>query len=180
MFGRQRDPVQELAKKAQRAFDQQSGEMDALRKQNQNLANQIAGQNSKSQAGHTMDELKRGEEHYAQVVMLAGYAGFFTLWTQTKGEMSLWMFASTGALISISLMVFVAFELYKAWELGRFYQHYPNPNAQEVNGKLEDINRHWHIVFGISAATGVTAGFSLLLWFVYKTIVAAANLSGAA
>jgi len=95
MFGRQRDPVQELAKKAQRAFDQQAGQINALHQQNHNLANQLARQNSQFQSGQTMDELKRGEEHYAQIVMLAGYAGFFALWTQTRNEMSLWMFAST-------------------------------------------------------------------------------------
>jgi hypothetical protein len=180
MFGRQRDPAQELARKAKRAFDEQSAQLNALQKQNHSLANQIARRNSQSQAGQAMDELKRGEAHYAQVVMLAGYAGFFTLWTQTKSEMSLWMFASTGALISISLMVFVAFELYKTWELGRFYQCHPHPDVHELNGKLQEINKHWHIIFGVSAGSGVTAGISLLLWFVYKTIVAAASMSGAA
>ena len=179
MFGRQRDSVQELAKKAQRAFEQQAGLINVLQQQNQHLANQIARQNSQSQAGKTMDELRRGEEHYAQVVMLAGYAGFFTLWSQTKSSMSLWLFASTGALISISLMVFVAFELYKALAMGRFYQCHPNPNATELNSKAADVNQYWHVVFGVSAATGVTAGLSLLLWFVYTSILAAAALAGA-
>jgi len=76
-------------------------------------------------------------------------------------------------------MVFVAYELYKAWELGRFYQRNTHPNAHDLNIKLESINEYWHIVFCISAGSGVTAGLSLLLWFVYKTIVAAAKLSGA-
>ena len=118
MFGRQRDPVRELANKTKRALDQQNAQINALQRQNQHLVHHA----SQSQVEQTMEELKRGEEHYAQVVMLAGYAGFFTLWTQTRADMSLWMFASTGALISISLFVFVSFELYKAWCIGRFTQ----------------------------------------------------------
>ena len=180
MYGRQRDPLQELAKKAQRGFEQQAAQINALQRQNQNLAHQIASQNSQSQAGQTMDELKRGEEHYSQIVMLAGYAGFFTLWTQTKSDMSLWMFASTGALISVSLFAFVCFELYKAWSMGRFYQRNPNAYAHELNEKIARVNKHWHLVFILSAGTGVVAGMSLLFWFVYTTIFVATALAGAA
>ena len=180
MFGRQRDPVKELAKKAQRGLDKQAAQINELHRQNQNLAHQIARQNSQAQAGQTMDEMRRGEEHYAQVIMLAGYAGFFTLWTQTRSDMSLWMFASTGALISISLFVFVGFELYKAWSTGRFYQKNPTPYAHELNEELERINKHWHLVFILSAGTGVISGLSLVSWFVYSTIVAAAKIASAA
>jgi hypothetical protein len=179
MFNRPRDPLKELAQQAQRGFKQQAGQIDALRRQNQDLANWVARQNSESEAGQTMGDLKRGEEHYAQVIMLAGYAGFFTLWTQTRGEMSLWMFASTGALISISLTVFVGFELFKAWSLGRFYQQHSTIYAHELNAKIEQIQKHWHVAFLISSVTGVTAGLSLLLWFVFKSIYAAAMLVGA-
>ncbi|MFT3898454.1 MAG: hypothetical protein QM719_12310 [Thermomonas sp.] len=173
MFGRQRDPVQELARKAQQGFTQQAAQIDALRRQNQSLASQIASQNSQSRAERTMEELKRSEEHYAQVVMLAGYAGFFTLWTQTKSQMSLWMFASTGALISISLFLFVCYEIYKTWSLGRFYRGKTVIYENELNEQLEKIHKHWHLIFTISAGTGVVAGLSLVFWFVYNTILSA-------
>ena len=176
MFGRQRDPVRELANKTKRALEQQNAQINALQRQNQRLAHHA----SQSQAEQTMEELKRGEEHYAQVVMLAGYAGFFTLWTQTKADMSLWMFASTGALISVSLFVFVSFELYKAWCIGRFTQKHPNAYAHEYNQELARVHKHWHVIFVLSAGTGVISGLSLLFWFVYKTIVSAAALAGAA
>lgn len=180
MFGKSRDPLRELAKDTQRGFKQQASEIDALRRQNQVLANHIANQQSKSAAAVTMDELKRGEEHYSQVVMLAGYAGFFTLWTQTRSDMSLWMFASTGALISLSLFAFVMFELYKAWSMGRFFQKHPHANVHQLNAHVAHVNKHWHIVFALSAGTGVLAGVSLLFWFVYTTIGAAAHLGSAA
>ena len=176
MFGRQRDPVRELANKTQRVLEKQNAQIEALRCQNQHLAHHA----SQSMAGQTMDELKRGEQHYAQVVMLAGYAGFFTLWTQTRADMSLWMFASTGALISVSLFVFVSFELYKAWSLGRFDQKNPHAHANHYNQELERIHRHWHVVFVLSAGTGVIAGLSLVFWFVFKSIFSAAALMGAA
>ena len=180
MFERPRDPLKDFAQKAQRGFKQQAQQINALQRQNQDLANQIARNNSRSEVGETVDDLKRGEEHYAQVVMLVGYAGFFTLWTQTRNEMSFWMFASTGALISISLMVFVGFELFKAWSLGRFYQNHSTVYAHQLNAKVEQIQKYWHVAFLVSSATGVTAGLSLLLWFVYNTILTAAKLAGAA
>ena len=180
MYGRQRDPVQELAKKTQRGFEQHAGQLAALQRQYQGLANQFARTAYQSQADRTMDELKRGEEHYTQVVMLAGYAGFFTLWTQTRTGMSLWMFASTGALIAFSLFVFVGFELYKTWRMGRYYQSNPNPNPQGINQHYAEINKHWHVIFILSAGSGVLAGLSLLFWFVYKTILSAAGMAGAA
>ena len=176
MFGRQRDPMRELANKTQRVFEQQNAQINDLQRQNQHLARHV----SQSQAGQTMYELKRGEEHYAQVVMLAGYAGFLTLWTQTRADMSFWMFASTGALISISLFVFVSFELYKAWSLGRFSQKNRNAHAHQYNEELERIHKHWHVIFILSAGTGVLAGLSVLFWFVYNTILSAAALASAA
>jgi hypothetical protein len=173
MFGRQRNPVQELATKVQSGFIQQAARIDALQRQNQFLASQIASQNSQSRAEQTMEEIKRSEEHYAQVVMLAGYAGFFTLWTQTKSQMALWMFASTGALISVSLFVFVCYEIYKTWSLGRFYHGKTVIYENELNQQLEKIHKYWHFIFIISAGTGVVAGLSLVFWFVYNTILSA-------
>ena len=174
MFGRQRDPVHELARKVLGGFTQQSAQIDALQRQNQFLASQIASQNLQSRAEQTMEEIKRSEEHYAQVVMLAGYAGFFTLWTQTKSQMSLWMFASTGALISISLFVFVCDEIYKTLSLGLFYRGKTVIFENELNQELEKIHKYWLLIFILSAGTGVVAGLSLVFWFVYNTILSVA------
>ena len=106
--------------------------------------------------------------------MLAGYAGFFTLWTQTKSQMSLWMFASTGALISISLFVFVCDEIYKTLSLGLFYRGKTVIFENELNQELEKIHKYWLLIFILSAGTGVVAGLSLVFWFVYNTILSVA------
>lgn len=180
MFGRPPDPLNQFSARVQRAFEQQNTRINDLQKQSNILAQRLAAQHSTSEADETMEELKRREEHYTQVVMLAGYAGFFTLWVQTRSEMSLWMFASTGALISISLITFVGFELYKSWRTGCFFSSKVQHYAQEVNTEVSKINKHWHLAFIISSGTGVLAGVSLLLWFVYMTVVAAARMAGAA
>ena len=177
---RSKDPLKDLANRAKRGFEQQAAQINALERQNQALTRHIASQSSHAAAGQAMDELKRGEEHYSQVVMLAGYAGFFTLWAQTRADMSLWMFASTGTLISISLFVFVLFELFKAWSMGRFFQQHPHADVHQLNEQVAKTNRHWHVAFMLSAVTGVVAGLSLLFWFVYTTIVAAASIGSAA
>jgi hypothetical protein len=76
--------------------------------------------------------------------------------------------------------MFVGFELYKSWRMGGFFTRHKSPNVREINDEVELINKHWRLVFGVSAGTGLLSGISLLLWFVYKTIVAASQLSGAA
>jgi len=146
----------------------------------QYASRQAASQTGQSTVDKTVEELKRDTAHYTQVVMLAGYAGFFTLWTQTRNEMSLWLFASTGALISTSLFVFVVFELYKAWALGRLFSRKPPFHVDDVNNAIASANKYWHPAFLVSSITGLVSGISLLAWFVYKSVVAAGHIVGAA
>ncbi|EOX4461723.1 hypothetical protein ACJ5M5_001571 [Vibrio alginolyticus] len=50
---------------------------------------------------------------YSNVIIAAGYVGFFTLWSSLKSDLPQWAILSSGALILISLMTFIGFELYK-------------------------------------------------------------------
>ena len=179
MLGRQDDPLRRLADSVQLAVNQQARRTGELERKVDSISRHLATQRQNSETDQLVADLQRREEHYAQVVMLAGYGAFFTLWTQTRSEMSLWMFASTGALISVSLLIFVGFELYKSLRLGRFFRRGP-PNVNALTEEVEQLNKHWWLMFALSAGTGMVAGVSLLLWFVYKTILAAYKLSGAA
>jgi hypothetical protein len=179
VIGRQDDPLKRFGERVQTAINQQAKRTGELEKKVDGISRHLANQRSTSEADQTMADIQRREEHYTQVVMLAGYGAFFALWTQTRTEMSLWMFASTGSLICVSLLTFVGFELYK-WRMGGFFSRHKSPNAREINDEVELINKHWRLVFAVSAGTGLLSGMSLLLWFVYKTIVAASQLSGAA
>jgi hypothetical protein len=180
VIGRPDDPFKRFSERVQSAINQQAERTGGLEKKVDGISRYLAYQQSNSEADKAMADIQRREEHYTQVVMLAGYGAFFALWTQTRSEMSLWMFASTGALICISLITFVGFELYKSWRMGGFFLSHKSPTVREINDEVDQINRSWRIVFAVSAGTGLIAGASLLLWFVYKTIVAAAQLSGAA
>jgi hypothetical protein len=180
VIGRQDDPLKQFGERVQTAINQQAKRTGDLEKKVEGISRYLANQHSTSEADQTMADIQRKEEHYTQVVMLAGYGAFFALWTQTRSEMSLWMFASTGALICVSLLTFVGFELYKSWRMGGFFSRHKSPSVREINDEVELINKHWRLVFGVSAGTGLLSGMSLLLWFVYKTIVAASQLSGAA
>ncbi len=179
MIGRQDDPFNRFSERVQTALNQQAKRTGEVEKQVERMGRHLANQRLNSEADQTMTDIQRREEHYTQVVMLAGYGAFFALWTQTRNEMSLWMFASTGALICVSLLTFVGFELYKSWRMGRFFSLHSSPSASQINAEVGQINRYWRLAFTISAGTGLISGSSLLLWFVYKSIVAASQLSGA-
>jgi len=180
MIGRPDDPLKRFSERVQTAINQQAKRTGDIEKQVASISRHLAHQHSTSEVDQTMADLQRREDHYTQVVMLAGYGAFFALWTQTRSEMSLWMFASTGTLICISLLAFVGFELYKSWRMGGFFSQHKSPTVREVNEEIEDINKYWRLAFLASTGSGLISGGSLLLWFVYKTIVAAGRVLGAA
>lgn len=45
---------------------------------------------------------------YNQVVVLAGYAGFFTIWSAVRTDIPHWLLLISGALMGFSLIVYVA------------------------------------------------------------------------
>mgnify|MGYP003576102807 CR=1 FL=1 len=176
MIGRQSDPLNQFASRVQTAFDKQSRRIEELEKSISRISRNGLSQQANAMVHQAVTELQRREEHYTQVIMLAGYGAFFALWTQSRAEMSLWLFASTGTLICVSLLSFVGFELYKSWRFGAFFAPGKTPTVPEVNAEIDRINAPWRWVFFVSAGTGLLAGTSLLLWFVFKTIVSASQL----
>jgi len=173
---RQSDPLRELSGRIQKALNQQADRIARVEKTVEGVERHIASRNARSEVDQAMADLQRREEHYTQVIMLAGYGAFFALWTQSKAEMTLWLFASTGALICVSLLTFVGFELYKSWRMAALFAPGKRPTVAAINAEVDRINPPWRWAFFLSAGSGLLAGGSLLLWFVFKTIVAAAHL----
>src|SRR5688500_16100420 len=49
---------------------------------------------------------------YNQIVVLGGYAGFFTIWSGTAGFLPRWLVLTSGALMGLSLIVYVGWTVY--------------------------------------------------------------------
>ena len=49
---------------------------------------------------------------YNQIVVLAGYAGFFTIWSAAKDDVPHWLLLTSGLLMGLSLIIYVAWTIY--------------------------------------------------------------------
>lgn len=114
--------------------------------------------------------------NYTQLILLLGYGGFFTLWIQTRPLMSLWLFGWTGSMLTFSLLLFIC------WELARAYLQGINL-PKLAAGKISVVEyravhrkngRFWKPVFLSTVVSGLAGGVPLLLWYVYTMIRAAA------
>ncbi len=107
--------------------------------------------------------------HYANVIILLGYGGFFALWSAMAGKMPRGLFGTAGLLMGISLLIFLLFEIAKiaagSWALTSAKKRGLDEN--EVLGYLshsqEKVDRWWLWAFIPSLLCGLTAG-GILLW----------------
>lgn len=113
-----------------------------------------------------------GATHYTQIIMVLGYGGLFTLWIQLRGEMSDWFWAVTGTLITFSLLVFIGFELAKAYA-----QDAPRKPDAKMSLSAR-VAEWWRTCFLLAAGSGLLAGGSILIWFVYRAWLEALILMG--
>ena len=51
--------------------------------------------------------------HYSTVIMVVGYVGLFSIWNFTREELENWQVLSVGFLATISLAIYMGFELYE-------------------------------------------------------------------
>ena len=52
---------------------------------------------------------------YSNIIIFGGYAGLFTIWNFTKGELLSWQVVTVGLLTILSLFFFVSSELFGLW-----------------------------------------------------------------
>lgn len=51
--------------------------------------------------------------NYTNLLMVAGYAGFFAFWSTLAGRIPAWLFSACGLLITLSLTLFIGWEILK-------------------------------------------------------------------
>ena len=137
-------------------------------------------------AARQVEEYESRGRAYTQVLLLIGYGGFFALWSQTVDKMSLWMFASTGLGILVSMLTFIAYEVATTYVQStaaiRFRAASPDGRGdalavrRAVKDALAALDRYYKAVFLVTAISGFGSGISLLFWFIWTTILAAWQL----
>lgn len=127
---------------------------------------------------------------YTNLITVAGYAGFFALWQVTKDYLSRNQVLWAALLLLTSLTVFVLFEVYKAYYSSRTLLHYgeilnkPENQGSLIKLKAEiekynldeqkravRINRIWHIVFIVTALSGLS-GAGILVYALVRALCA--------
>lgn len=107
---------------------------------------------------------------YNQVVVLAGYAGFFAIWASLKPDMARWVIQTSGGLMVVSLI------LYGGWTVVQMYVgkvHSGHMLAEIAKGR-EDFHRR----IGAAEARGIAASQSLMRW--WKPVVWSSGLAALA
>lgn len=107
---------------------------------------------------------------YNQVVVLAGYAGFFAIWASLKPDMARWVIQTSGGLMVVSLI------LYGGWTVVQMYVgkvHTGHMLAEIAKGR-EDFHRR----IGAAEARGIAASQSLMRW--WKPVVWSSGLTALA
>lgn len=124
---------------------------------------------------------------YMNVIMLAGYAGIFTMWNFTRKYLSQDVEVTTAALVGISVFAFVTFEIYKllvtskqAMELQKVLKGTLTPqqffDACDKYHRFADrasvaLLKVWAPFFVVAALTGYAAGMILIgnfFWILYN------------
>ncbi len=117
---------------------------------------------------------------YTNLIIVAGYAAFFTFWSTIKNDLPEWLFSVSGLLIIISLIIFIAWEVTKM-VLGalnfRKVEHYlTNSTGSDAINKYHKsistfdrkMSRIWIWFFIPTVALGLASGFCLVGFFVWK------------
>lgn len=119
---------------------------------------------------------------YASVVLLAGYAGFFGIWSYLKQDLSKGQVFSSGFLIALSLSAYISWEVYQSYYRSQallgLNKALQNPEnladlLEEHNKTQQDrtitYGRIWIFVFGFTVLTGFSA-VSILMYAFIETL----------
>lgn len=128
------------------------------------------------------DKLIAASVNYTNLILVAGYAGFFAFWSTLSGKVPTLLFSITGLLILTSLVLFISWELIKmCWgalhmrKVSRILAGQKGPrviaqyDAAQVDFQRRS-NRVWvfflipTIITGLGAACGLIGYFAYDLW----------------
>ena len=119
---------------------------------------------------------------YTSVVLLAGYAGFFAIWSFLKNDLSKVQTFSSGLLIALSLSSYIIWEVYQSFYRSRSLLglataiEHPE-NLEELLAEYRRLERDrviwlgrvWIFVFGLTVLTGFSAA-GILMWAFIETL----------
>lgn len=177
-----RDPLQSEFRKVWDQLRKQSGAIAALENDAQRRAAQA--RYTTTQGTSEVDDLRKNELHYANVILLLGYGGFFALWSSCADRMHPATFGLLGLSMGISLLAFVAFELIKTLSNSVIHNKAARKDAHghrlmsdsEYLRQLRDVgdrvNAKWIWFFVPAVVFGLGAGMGLLIFFVRLTLQA--------
>lgn len=119
---------------------------------------------------------------YSSVILLAGYAGFFAIWSFLRQDISKAQIFISGFLIAVSLTSYIVWEVYQAYYRSRsllgLNRAIQDPNNFEnllaEHKKAEHdrqiwFGRIWITVFGFAVITGFSA-VAVMLWAFIDTL----------
>lgn len=120
-------------------------------------------------------------QSYTNLIIVAGYAGFFAIWTQMASEMAPATRFWSGLLISLSVAGFIGWEVYgmilrsKAMlEIARAvndpqrYEELMIEHRAKQNDKAIQIGRIWLIALPFIAGTAFLALLIILSFFIHS------------
>ena len=127
--------------------------------------------------------------NYTNLIIVAGYAGFFALWQMTREYLNRDQVLISALLMMVSIIVFIVFEIYKAlntsivlWKYSQLFTNTNNISSVEVmqsaintfQARQSKSNNRllvlWGLVFAVTTATGLAAAFVLLYAFIRALI----------
>ena len=116
---------------------------------------------------------------YSNVIIAAGYVGFFTLWASLQKDLPTWAILSSGFLILMSVMIFIGFELFKMinssiqmHNVSKRLQQ-PSINTLQEIQRIEQNNalksaKVWVFTVIPTVLCGFSAGMILLICFLIE------------
>lgn len=135
--------------------------------------------------GSYHSRLLEASSGYNQIVVLGGYAGFFTIWAATAEDLPRWLVLLTGGLIGLSLTVYVGWTVANMIAMRGHMQRMMDEIALGADGFLERVQaaeaksiatsnrlmRLWKPVLWMAGAPAL-AGSLLLTAGAFWTVIA--------
>lgn len=114
---------------------------------------------------------------YTNLIMVAGYAGFFAFWSTLSGKIPAWLFNACGLAITLSLTLFITWEIVKMFWSAKHMRATQailakRPHAdviteferafQEFNARTQKV---WLVFLVPTVISGMTAASLLIGYF---------------
>lgn len=123
------------------------------------------------------EKLMSNANAYTNLIMVAGYAGFFAFWSTLSGKIPTWLFNACGLAITLSLTLFITWEIVKMFWSAKHMQATQailakRPHASvitEFEKAFQDFSTRsqkvWLVFLVPTVLSGMTAACLLLGYF---------------